>query len=315
MNLSYSKLIKAIKGAWVALNSALTRMQRGGGNAHGRRRFSHFLGWFKGKNLDNFKGRNNSYLFLKNGIFRHRIFGFGSEVRGAILVEFAFSIPILLAILYYMHDIPKYARMKERMEFCVHCAINMLQNCSQNRENKRITRTDLMTVAHAAWLPFFGGGTQQYSTSSTEYRMKRGYLTQLEYYCVKGVGNGQAKLCWLINTNCALGLAGNVDILGNRASRSPIKCSTGGVYSFDDIYEGFRVEENEIKILVLVRIYCGMLLKFADGTPSSTKSMSSKLGLWVLSIKPEYEDKHYVLGKPIVVVFSPKPGLFDETPP
>jgi hypothetical protein len=39
------------------------------------------------------------------------------------------------------------------------------------------------------------------------------------------------------------------------------------------------------------------------------------LGLWVLSIKPEYEDKHYVLGKPIVVVFSPKPGLFDETPP
>ncbi|MDR0677836.1 MAG: hypothetical protein LBF57_04185, partial [Holosporaceae bacterium] len=95
----------------------VTRMQRGS-NPHGQRRFWRFLGWLNGKNLDNFKGRNNSYLFLKNGIFRHRIFGFGSEVRGAILVEFAFSIPILLAILYYMHDLPRIARIHERMEFC-----------------------------------------------------------------------------------------------------------------------------------------------------------------------------------------------------
>ncbi|MDR0677698.1 MAG: hypothetical protein LBF57_03435, partial [Holosporaceae bacterium] len=95
----------------------VTRMQRGS-NAHGRRRFSHFLGWFKGKNLDNFKDRNNSRLFFENRIFRYRIFGFGSNVRGAILVEFAFSIPILLAILYYMHDLPRIARIHERMEFC-----------------------------------------------------------------------------------------------------------------------------------------------------------------------------------------------------
>jgi hypothetical protein len=49
--------------------------------------------------------------------------------NGAILL----AIPVLIALLYYMRDLPKFVYMHERMKFCDDRVVNMVQNISQNR--------------------------------------------------------------------------------------------------------------------------------------------------------------------------------------
>jgi hypothetical protein len=176
-----------------------------------------------------------------------------------------------------------------------------------------------MRIAHAAWTPFYSGGAQQYSKSSSSFKMLHGYHFQFEYYCVKGVGNGQAKLCWIANTNCGLGPNyTKIDISSNRGSYSPIKSSAGSTYSCGSIYEGLSVESGEIKILIMPRLYEGNsanIIYFSDGTTGYLKSMSEKLGLYLLRIKNNFTSGHTTIGKPIVIIFTPKPGLFEETAP
>jgi hypothetical protein len=50
----------------------------------------------------------------------------GKPHIGAIFVELAIVMPVLIAIIYYLHDIPKCKRIQKKMEFCLHCAVNIL---------------------------------------------------------------------------------------------------------------------------------------------------------------------------------------------
>jgi len=236
--------------------------------------------------------------------------------KGGILIEFAVSVPVLIAIIYYGYDLPKYARINEKMKFCAYCAANMLQNMTQNRENKRITRADIMQIAHAAWLPFYGGGIMQYSTkaptTARTYWMPLGYVSQIELYYVKGVGNGRGKLCWVINANCALGPNPvNIDIVGSRAQYSGINGSPGNTYALSSILPGLTVEENQFKMIMQLHI-CTLPSAVYDrsGRPIS-KPISSRLGLYLMTVPGERSNTFLHTN----IIFTPRSGLFDETPP
>jgi hypothetical protein len=194
----------------------------------------------------------------------------------------------------------------------------MIQNVSQGRENKSITMTDLLIISHAAWTPFYGGGAQHYSQSSSAHVMLHGYIFQLEYYCVKGVGNGQAKLCWIINVNCDWHDITGMAVTPDRGIVSPIKCSAGKTYACSTIYKGLNVELDEIKILVMPRLYEGNSVNrmyFPNGTVAHSKSISEKLGLYLMRVENNFTSGHSTIGEPIVIIFTPKPGLFEETVP
>jgi hypothetical protein len=66
------------------------------------------------------------------------------------LIEFALAIPVFIAVLYYLHDAPKAKRINAKVDFCLYCAVNMLQNISQERENKRILLRDFAYIFGAA---------------------------------------------------------------------------------------------------------------------------------------------------------------------
>lgn len=192
----------------------------------------------------------------------------------------------------------------------------MIQNISQNRENKRVTRNDIMQIAHAMWLPFFGGGMDHYSvnapTTTRTYKMPHGYTGQIELYCFKGMGEGKAKLCWIVNANCALGPdVRNIDVFssGNRARYSPIKSTIGLTYEFNNIYKGFSVEQNKMKIITITRFWGGV--SFSNGQSANTKTMGERLGLLMVSINQNLDGTYLHHA----AIFTPKPGLFDETPP
>jgi Flp pilus assembly protein TadG len=115
------------------------------------------------------------------------------------LIELALAIPVFIAIIYYLHDISKYARMKERMNFATHCAVGLIQNISANRINKKVTFDDIKYAMTSSFLAFFPAATQ-YATaniSSIECAYPLGYFPIVYVHCVVGNSDGtKASVVW-----------------------------------------------------------------------------------------------------------------------
>ena len=71
------------------------------------------------------------------------------NIRGAILIEFAVCMPIFILLLFGLHDIFKMARLQDRTNLVAHEVVSMIQNVSQGRLNKIITREDLADADRA----------------------------------------------------------------------------------------------------------------------------------------------------------------------
>ncbi|MDR2157893.1 MAG: hypothetical protein LBO02_01075, partial [Holosporaceae bacterium] len=229
---------------------------------------------------------------------------------GVILVEFAFAMPVLIALLYYMHDLPRLKQINSRMSFCAYCMASMLQEVSQNRENKKITVADLKNVATSAFLTIYPGKTT-YPTSLQKFIY--GHFLDCFVHCVKGV-NGNASVLWN-KRMCSYNYtgAGPSDIYcgsftGSHWS-SMVKCQQNVAPS--SICKDLTIKNGETKIIVECLSYVDLNYGFTDGRPGST-SARERFGFWIMNIKPRGGTCGYFNQ---VVIFTPKPGLFDETQP
>ncbi|MDR1982449.1 MAG: hypothetical protein LBQ08_01460 [Holosporaceae bacterium] len=231
---------------------------------------------------------------------------------GAIMIEFALAIPLLITILYYMHDIPKYKRIQSKMEFAAHCAANILQNVSKNRTNKRITWNDMKYA-------LIQGGMTFYPETSVfciggERTHIYGHCLSTFVHCVKGLEDGKASVLWQImyssqnNTTPAENF--NTGVLEGHA------CSVVKYLQNVDpssILEGLKINKDEIKILIeygLLYVLSTSGYAFTDGRICLDVSPQKAFGFLILSPKVSAGDVYFTR----VVVFTPKPGLFDETP-
>ncbi len=76
---------------------------------------------------------------------------------GGVLVEFALAITLLVAILYFTIDVQRYQLMKTRMKNASYYACSMIQNTSQVRANKTITKRDLKIISASSFMNYFNG--------------------------------------------------------------------------------------------------------------------------------------------------------------
>jgi hypothetical protein len=229
------------------------------------------------------------------------------------LIELALALPVLIAVVYYLHDIPKYKRMKSKLDFCAHCMVNVLQNISQKRENKKITWNDVKFAIAAGFSTIYPGKTM-FATKS--YTYVYGHCPMAFVVCVKGMANGKASVLWQVvfgqnnsspnNTGAHVGLRNNHDL-------STIKCLQN--VSPSQIYNGLEIKENEIKILVECAILYGKGSQnfFTDGRACDKVFFREAMGFLILNPKSEDPGGSSYFTK--VVIFAPKTGLFDETPP
>jgi hypothetical protein len=109
---------------------------------------------------------------------------------GAIFVEFAVAIPVLIAIVYYLHDVPKYKRMQAKMSFCAHCMANILQNVSNGQ---KVTLQHINHAMQAAYLTFYPGKTMR---GTAQFYMPLGHFPHGFVYCVKGISGKKASVVW-----------------------------------------------------------------------------------------------------------------------
>jgi hypothetical protein len=228
---------------------------------------------------------------------------------GAIFVEFAIAIPVLIAIIYYLHDVPKYKRVQAKMEFVAHNMIGMLQNISRNGTPEKITLTNIRNIVTGAYLAFYPGMTM-YATGSQ--CLPLGHFPLGYIYYVIGEDNNTASVIWGVHFHMDNLRAYKVECVGMSASHgySYVQYLRKQVPS--KIHPKLVIKPGEVKIIVeCVCCYHHTVFSFSDGRLCSNVPAKEAFGFYILSPKAKSTDGFFNS----IVIFTPKPGLFDGTVP
>lgn len=81
---------------------------------------------------------------------------------GAILIEFAFVVPVLFSLIYYVQDLVRHMQIQERMQFAAQFAAQKIASNVQNIariEGNVLDCSDLANTTRLANLSIFPGRT------------------------------------------------------------------------------------------------------------------------------------------------------------
>ena len=236
----------------------------------------------------------------------------GKHSRGAILIEFAFAVPIMIMLLYYIHDLVLLKQIQRRMHFNTLCAVSMMQNVSQNRTDKKITKEDLDRIFKASYMAVFSNPEQ---TIKSIYKENSETFLSPTVILFEGTGNNRCKIKWY----CWVDIKDNFSVLNKYVGKTSgvltdnASCSlkyknAGNVGEEKDasvFYQDLKIQKGEIKVVVETCIY-----------RNAGKSIKELIGFYIFDPKiyPGNKNKYspYFVS---YVIFSPRPGIFDPTTP
>ncbi len=228
--------------------------------------------------------------------------------RGAVLIEFAICIPILIILLFYIHDLVKIKRYYSQTEFVAQQAVNMIQNISQNRTNKEITIKDLKYVCSLAWLTLYPAQTM-YVNSQGGRIHDLSHEPWLHVFYVKGLPDGKASIIW----GCLIFGNKNAPNWGywyhdNSCIYTNLQWKTNAAP--ESIYPSLKIQDGEVKIIIDTHLYCNSSIYNKNANITSKRQA---FGCHL--VFPKHSSSHSEMFFNSVVVFTPKPGLFSETAP
>lgn len=239
---------------------------------------------------------------------------------GAILIEFAVCMPILIILLFYINDLVRLKRLHSQTEFVAQQMANILQNISQKREgtNKKITLSDIRYATSLAYLSIFPGKTEFLSKSMTS---DLGYNPFGFIFCVQGNFDSTASVLWTKKFHMAYQTEltpNTVSVDTDNLFRTNVKILSNA--SPSEIYPTLKINPGEIKIIIECALfyYQAKGYYFTDGRSKSNVSPSQVFGLKIFKLtapvaRDGYANKNVFFHS--AVIFTPKPGLFDATPP
>ena len=244
-----------------------------------------------------------------------------SRCRGAILIEFAVCMPILIILLFYINDVVRLKRLHSQTEFVAQQMVNILQNISQKREGKdrKITCNDIRYAASLAYLTMFPGTTRFTLTVDKVNTSDFGYNGLGYIFCVKGNSDSTASVLWARRFHFADRAENPSAVSIDQAwlSRSNVKRLTNA--SPSEIYPTLKINPDEIKIIIECGVHYSQAgsYYFTDGRSAADVSPAEAFGLRLFKLLPDAtragsNGSIFFLS---AVIFTPKPGLFDKTPP
>ncbi|MDR2781235.1 MAG: hypothetical protein LBB21_02125 [Holosporaceae bacterium] len=225
--------------------------------------------------------------------------------------------PVLIAVVYYLHDIPKYRRMQSRIELVTHEMASILQNISQKRKDKRITFDDIKYAMSAAFLTVFPGVTQypDKGLGKPVSAFPVGYFPTIYVYCVIGNSDGtKASVIWLKHAYTdyySVGRRGGVECADHVGSIVRYRTDSDP----SSIYPGLKIASNEIKIIVECSFCYHQYSNwsFSNNTLCSSVPIEKAMGFYFMQLKRKTQRMEDYLST--VVIFTPKSGLFDNNAP
>ena len=227
--------------------------------------------------------------------------------RGSILIEFAVCMPVLIILLYYINDLSKLKRYYDQTEFVAQQMVNMIQNISQDRENKVVTKRDLGRIENLAWLSVFPGNTMFCKGSNTIYEL--GYAWNTIIYYVQANDDGTASCRWrAFNKGEYSYYVPNIYYTDNKGS--PVRYKTN--VAPNEIYPTLKMDGRD-KMIIVTTLY-----RTSNYTTPARTSLSNKQSFGFYMLNPshlnETSSTWYFFYS--VVIFTPQKGLFDpDNPP
>ena len=75
--------------------------------------------------------------------------------KGGILIEFTFSIPVCITLLFFVSDHYRFYEMQNKLKSSAYLAASMLQQIGNTKTDKQLTKKDFANIAYASCLNFF----------------------------------------------------------------------------------------------------------------------------------------------------------------
>ncbi|MDR0678396.1 MAG: hypothetical protein LBF44_02565 [Holosporaceae bacterium] len=113
------------------------------------------------------------------------------KVRGAILIEFAFAIPVLILILYFGTDVPLAYRISLKLQKISELYAQMLMNILQKHGVLALSENYLIEISRSVGLILPGASRSK----------KLPFNLSTYIACVVGVGGDKFKVLWCIHVN------------------------------------------------------------------------------------------------------------------
>ncbi|MBQ7674330.1 MAG: hypothetical protein IJT36_07450 [Alphaproteobacteria bacterium] len=111
-----------------------------------------------------------------------RFHKFCSANYGGILIEFAFSVPIIIALLFFINDHYRFYELKDKVKSSAYLFASMIQQITNNRTDKQISMNDIRRMLYASCLNLF-------HTNSAFTPSPFGILLNVCLYHVKRISN------------------------------------------------------------------------------------------------------------------------------
>jgi len=248
---------------------------------------------------------------LHNSVKLNRI----RKTTGAILIEFAFALPVFLVLLYYIHDLPRLRLMQRKMQFVAYEMSAIIQNIAKQKSvnEEVITKKDFADAMKLAYLSIYTGNTIN-GTIEPSSKFPYGHYPLTAAIYVRGTGDNKAEGKWKLRS-----FGGN----GINAYRT--NSNLGGAISLNyqtettnalTFYPKLSISQGENKIILQCVLYYDHAGKFketfSDGTLCKNVSVRDAFGF--LLFKPEGVGTDKTGFFPAEVIFSIG-SHFPETEP
>lgn len=237
--------------------------------------------------------------------------------RGAILIEFAFAVPIMIMLLYYIHDLVMLRRYQRQMDFVGLQMASMVQSLASYRagtDSPHITQDDLKNIMRAAYLTIYPG-TTQYGID-TNKKTIFGHFPHIWMYYVYGTDDNKIQIKWsaAIYDSYSGNARTTFEVLDGAHESSTIKHISSGNAS--ELHKDLKIKKGESKLVLECAIYCGHNYNsycFADGTPVSSVPLNKIFKLYQAQPVANAKNKRNFF--PSITIFSPRANAFTDNVP
>ena len=227
--------------------------------------------------------------------------------RGAILIEFAICMPVLIILLFYIHDLVKIKRYYSQTEFVAQQMANILQNIAKKRveEGQPVSSKDIANSVKLAYLSIYPGTTMYKKDSGHEFF----HVPRVYIFYVEGNDEGKASCKWVrwyYSLSSSVGFM-NVGQSENGKVATTVQWAENADPS--SIYPTLKIEKGKPKIIIETQ------LRWASSDSPDTigkKASSAREAFGCYLVNPK---KHVNRGYfSSVVIFSPYGGFSENIP-
>ena len=220
--------------------------------------------------------------------------------RGGILIEFVFSIPIVITLIFFVNDHYRFFELKNKLKSSAYLVASMVQNINNVKSDKQLTLTDIKMICFASSLNLF-------YTNSMFPPYPIGIKQCVYFHYVKRISRNEYKV-QQIWTNAEENTTSVNTIRGGMTSGTNLQ--TWELSKVIDRCSGLECfNDGEERLLINVWYDSNVWL---DPIKYQENAVNRRLGLFIL--RPIWGRNGYQTDNKgnfsYLLVITPKPGLF-----